>query len=93
MKSHHHLLGAAVFVLAPLGAAQAGARDDVKSASARCDSINDEHAWLNCYYGAAQPVRAELGLPPAPQTQQILVPPPGQAPSESNGFLSWLWPF
>jgi hypothetical protein len=93
MKSHHHLFLAAVFALAPLGAAEAGARDDVKSASARCDSINDEHTWLNCYYGAAQPVRAELGLPPAPDTQQTLVPPPGQPASDGKGFLNWLWPF
>jgi hypothetical protein len=37
---------------------------------------------LDCVYGAAQPMRAQLGLPPAPATQQRLVPPamPGFAP-------------
>jgi hypothetical protein len=49
-------------------------RDAVRAASQRCDSITDEHTWLDCYYGAAQPVRAELGLPPAPVSQQTLVP-------------------
>lgn len=93
MKSHHLLL-VAIFAMASLGLeAQAGPRDDVKSASVRCDGINDDHTWLNCYYGAAQPVRAELGLPPAPVTQQTLVPPPGQPAPESKGLLSWLWPF
>jgi len=76
----------------PLAAAHAGPRDDVKSASARCDGIGDDHTWLNCYYGAAQPVRAELGLPPAPDSQLSLVPPPDQPP-ENKSFLSRLWPF
>ena len=52
----------------------ADARAQVRAASMRCDSISDERTWLNCYYGAAQPARAELGLQPAPQSQQSLVP-------------------
>ena len=80
--------------MAPLGQqAVAGPREDVKSASARCDGISDDHTWLNCYYGAAQPVRAELGLPPAPDAQQTLVPPTNQPAPESKGFFSGLWPF
>jgi hypothetical protein len=59
------------------GAALAGPREDVRLASERCDSIADEHKWLDCYYGAAQPVRAQLGLPPAPAGQIALVPPAG----------------
>jgi hypothetical protein len=51
-------------------------RDEVRAASSRCDNITDERTWLDCYYGAAQPVRAELGLPPALASQQSLVPPP-----------------
>jgi hypothetical protein len=63
----------------PMGQAQGetahlSPRDAVRAASQRCDSITDEHTWLDCYYGAAQPVRAELGLPPAPVSQQTLVP-------------------
>ena len=93
MKSRYLLL-ALLFAGLPFGAAQAGARDDAKAASARCDGINDDHTWLNCYYGAAQPVRAELGLPPAPDSQQNLVPPPDQpAAPQSKGFFSRLWPF
>jgi hypothetical protein len=63
----------------PTGQVQGGAvhpspRDAVRAASQRCDGITGEHTWLDCYYGAAQPVRAELGLPPAPVSQQTLVP-------------------
>lgn len=56
--------------------AHASPRDQVRAGSLRCDGITDERAWLDCYYGAAQPVRADLGLPPAPQSQQNLVPRP-----------------
>jgi hypothetical protein len=27
--------------------------------------VADEHQWLNCYYGAAEPMRARLGLAPS----------------------------
>lgn len=53
---------------------QASPRSEVRARSLRCDGISDERSWLNCYYGAAQPVRGELGLPPAPASQQSLVP-------------------
>jgi hypothetical protein len=43
----------------------------------RCNGIADERQWLNCYYAAASPVRAQLGLAPAPQTAP---PIPGNAP-------------
>ncbi len=55
---------------------QANPRQQARARSTRCDSVADDRAWLNCYYGAVQPVRAELGLPPAPQSQQVLVPAP-----------------
>ena len=36
--------------------------------------------WLDCYYGAAQPVRAALGMAPAPAAQvQLSDAPPGTA--------------
>ena len=62
--------------LLPLMAAPAlaGPRDDVMSASARCAGITDDRAWLDCYYGAAQPMRAQLGLAPAPASQIARVP-------------------
>ena len=56
--------------------ALANARSDILDAAERCDSLHNDHEWLDCYYGAAQPMRAKLGLVPAPQTQQRLLPPP-----------------
>ena len=61
--------------------ALAGPREDVYSASLRCSAIADDRAWLNCYYGAAQPMRAELQLPAAPEAQTSLVPPPIGVPA------------
>jgi hypothetical protein len=42
----------------------------------RCNGVADERQWLNCYYAAASPVRAQLGLAPGPQAPPI----PGNAP-------------
>jgi hypothetical protein len=58
--------------------AMAGTREDVMDASQRCAAIADDRVWLDCYYGAAQPMRAQLGLAPVPQRQLALVPPPGK---------------
>ena len=52
--------------------ARAGARDDVLSAAFHCAGIVDTRHWLDCYYGAAQPMRAQLGLEPAPTWQSDL---------------------
>jgi hypothetical protein len=49
------------------------------SGAARCAGIADNRAWLDCFYGSAQPMRALLGLSPAPAAQTRLVPPPGAA--------------
>src|ERR1700761_6018227 len=56
--------------------ALAAPRDDVLFGISRCGGIADDRTWLDCVYGAAQPMRAKLGLPPAPASQQALVPPP-----------------
>ena len=56
--------------------ALADTRDDVWALMQRCQVIQDDRAWLDCTYGAKQPMRAKLGLPPAPDYQQRLVPPP-----------------
>jgi hypothetical protein len=53
----------------------ADTRDDVVAGVQRCGVIHDNRVWLDCVYGAQQPMRAELGLPPAPEFQQRLVPP------------------
>jgi hypothetical protein len=54
--------------------AQTNARDDVLSGIQRCGVIHDDRTWLDCLYGAEQPMRGHLGLPPAPEFQQRLVP-------------------
>ena len=64
---------------APPGQALADARQDVLSATQRCAAIADDRTWLDCYYGAAQPMRAQLGLPAAPASQVRLVPQLGFA--------------
>jgi hypothetical protein len=90
---------------APAMPALAGPRQDVQAASARCDSVADDRAWLDCYYGAAQPMRGQLGLPPAPVSQQMLVPAAGPqgvrthamqnqnnaAPAAKPGFFARLY--
>ena len=48
-------------------------RNDVMANIERCSAITDNRVWLNCFYGAAQPMRAQLGLPPAPDSQVALV--------------------
>ncbi len=55
---------------------------EVMSNAFRCSAISDLRSWLDCYYGAAQPVRNSLGLPAVSQTQQRLVsdPPQGGGP-------------
>jgi hypothetical protein len=62
------------------GPALADARQDVLSATQRCAGIADDRTWLDCYYGSAQPMRARLGLPPAPAAQVRMVPQGNIAP-------------
>jgi hypothetical protein len=93
-----------LFVLIGLGLVTQAAvaeptRDEVMSGAARCAGIADNRTWLDCFYGSAEPMRALLGLSPAPAAQVKLVPPPGasygapatisSAPraAKSRGFL------
>lgn len=62
---------ALAFIATPL---RADTRDDVLAGVQRCAVIQDDRNWLDCMYGAQQPMRARLGLPPAPEFQQRLVP-------------------
>lgn len=65
----------AIILLAVLPmTALAGPRDDSRANIARCDQLQDDHQWLDCVYGAVQPLRSRLGLSPAPDFQQRLVP-------------------
>src|ERR1700742_3719866 len=59
-------------------------RDDALSGAVRCGIIADSRQWLDCYYGAAQPVRAALGLGSALPAQIALAasPPGGGAPQD-----------
>src|SRR5690349_14585965 len=62
-------------------------RSDALAGATRCQSIADDRMFLNCVYGAMQPLRAALGLPPAPPSQVSLVPPasfPTAPPSASR---------
>jgi len=66
-------------------------RSDVMANIERCAAITDNRVWLNCFYGAAQPMRAQLGLPPAPDSQVALVKnapvPAAPAKKDSGGWL------
>jgi hypothetical protein len=68
-----------------IGAAHAAPRDEVMAGLYHCNVIADDRQWLDCFYGAAQPVRAALRLEPVLPGQQALVshPPPGTAPRVS----------
>jgi len=62
---------------AAISPALADARSDVLAGIQRCGVIHDDRVWLDCVYGANQPMRGQLGLSPAPEFQQRLVPPAG----------------
>lgn len=82
--------------------ALAGPREDVTAGASRCTSYADDRQWLDCYYGAAQPMRARLGLAPAAAAQVSLasvargaavtaasaVPSFGQHRKSDGGFFS-----
>ena len=82
MRPPWWLLVPVIAVLAT--AAEARPRDDALSGAFRCAAIADSKAWLDCYYGAAQPVRAALGMAPALAGQIKLAasPPAGGVPRD-----------
>ncbi len=65
-------LALALLLIALPLAAHAGPREDSRAGMTRCDQLSDDRAWLDCVYGAVQPMRARLGLSPAPDFQQRL---------------------
>ena len=66
--------------------AEARPRDDALSGAVRCGVVADSRQWLDCYYGAAQPVRAALGLGSALPAQIALAasPPSGGQPRDET---------
>lgn len=70
---------AAILLVAVYPASAEPTRDAVMDAAQRCEGIPDNRVWLDCFYGSAQPMRAVLGLAPAPESQTRLVPAPGAA--------------
>ena len=73
MKMSNLLIAmAASAALAP-NLALADPREDVVAGLTRCAALADDRQWLDCYYGAAQPMRSQLGLSPAPQAQLKLL--------------------
>ena len=85
-----------LIAIAGLSAAPAIAdttRDEVLAGVARCGVIHDDRVWLDCVYGANQPMRAQLGLTPAPEFQQRLVPAAGTvAPQQMASAAPPNWP-
>jgi len=71
-------------ILGVAASAEARPRDDALSGAVRCGVIADSRQWLDCFYGAAQPVRAGLGLGSALPGQIALAasPPSGGAPRD-----------
>ncbi len=88
------VIALSAFWAAPAAAASDPTRDDVMLNLQRCAGITDNRVWLNCFYGAAQPMRAQLGLPAVPASQVDLVkntpltPPPMSSENSSGG--GWL---
>jgi hypothetical protein len=97
---HVRVAIASLLMVSAIPALAEPTRDEVMSGAERCYGITDNHAWLDCFYGSAQPMRALLGLAPASPAQVKLVPPPGahyagqavlshnpQPPREEGGFF------
>ena len=72
--AYRQIVLVALFLTGMAGVAAASPRDDMLAGISHCTTLADERTFLDCVYGAAQPVRAELGLPPAPASQTRLVP-------------------
>jgi len=86
MRHMSWLLVPAVMGVILAAPAQARPRDDALSGAIRCGVVADSRQWLDCYYGAAQPVRASLGLGSALPAQIALAasPPAGGAPQNET---------
>jgi hypothetical protein len=75
-----NLMALAILMGSVTSPALADPRDETLAGISRCAGISVDRTFLDCIYGAAQPMRARLGLPPAPPSQTSLVPPPPSRP-------------
>jgi len=62
----------------------AGPREDTLAGIERCRMLSNDRVFLDCVYGAAQPLRAALGLAPATPGQVGLVPPAPVIPAPAS---------
>jgi hypothetical protein len=77
-----------LFTLSVSSPAAADGRDQVISNATRCAVIGEDRQWLDCYYGAAQPVRAELGLRPVTEAQvKLFTNPPVGNPAAGSPIV------
>src|SRR3954468_21331370 len=75
------LLAPAVLGAVLAAPAAARPRDDALSGAIRCGVVPDSRQWLDCYYGAAQPMRTALRLPPfLPVQLQLAAAPQAGGP-------------
>jgi hypothetical protein len=82
------MIQSSLLVLAAVPA-MAGPREETVAGISRCAALSDDRTFLECIYGAAQPLRAKMGLPPALDAQIRLVPPvaptsPQAAPTHAD---------
>ena len=78
------IIGGAFFCAPALAA---DTRSEVLERASHCNVLPEGRAWLDCYYGAAQPTRQVLGLTPAPQAtqyQQVYTQPAGNNATPSD---------
>jgi hypothetical protein len=65
--------------------AEARPRDDTMASVYHCATIGPSRLWLDCYYGAAGPVRTALRLALVPDAQaQLVASPPGGEPQDQS---------
>ena len=76
----------AALMMRATSASAAGPRDEVIAGMFRCAVVGDTRVWLDCFYGAAQPVRDALRLPPVlPAQARLAQNPPGGTQSGDPG--------
>jgi hypothetical protein len=73
-----------ILLILSLCGAEARPRDEVMAQLFHCNGLENDRQWLDCYYGAAQPARANLGLRPALPGQIQLAHPASTGISQAQ---------